>query len=216
MYARFGALVCLLTVGALAAASADQNPYGSGGILVYLRGQAENSGAVVDAMQHETNVLMQSVGFHVRWSRPPERAEIKEGLLIVVELAGACNSDPKLWFESEFSSQQLAFTPLQNGDVLPFSTVNCDTLGKFLSQSLARQSKARRDYLYGRAMGRLLAHELYHIAAHTTQHSRDGVAQAAVTARELTREGFAFGKDAVTLLKARSSQDSITWDQLCQ
>ena len=35
-------------------------------------------------------------------------------------------------------------------------------------------------------MGRVLAHELYHIVADTSEHGRDGVAQAALSPRQLT------------------------------
>jgi hypothetical protein len=35
-------------------------------------------------------------------------------------------------------------------------------------------------------MGRVLAHELYHIVADTSDHGREGVTQASLTPRELT------------------------------
>jgi hypothetical protein len=35
-------------------------------------------------------------------------------------------------------------------------------------------------------MGRVLAHELYHIVAGTSRHGREGVAREAFSARELT------------------------------
>jgi hypothetical protein len=35
-------------------------------------------------------------------------------------------------------------------------------------------------------MGRVLAHELYHMVADTDEHGEDGVAQPALSARELT------------------------------
>jgi len=40
--------------------------------------------------------------------------------------------------------------------------------------------------MLGRAMGRVLAHELYHIVADTAGHGENGVAQPALSARELT------------------------------
>jgi hypothetical protein len=35
-------------------------------------------------------------------------------------------------------------------------------------------------------MGRVLAHELYHIVANTAEHGDEGVTQTALSARELT------------------------------
>ena len=44
----------------------------------------------------------------------------------------------------------------------------------------------RSNILLGRAMGRVLAHELYHIVADTAEHGDNGVAQSSLSARELT------------------------------
>jgi hypothetical protein len=200
MYARFRALVCLLFVGALAA-RAEEHSHGGGTVLVYLRQPEGISVGIVDEMQRETGVLMQSAGIRVQWSRPPERPDIESGLLIVVNFAGACTSDPELLSGMEVSSRILAFTPLDRGNVLPFSTVDCTALGKFLSPALTQEPKVYRDYLYGRSMGRILAHELYHVIAQTSGHSHAGVGEAAVTLRELTSDDFFFGKDALARMQ---------------
>jgi hypothetical protein len=47
-------------------------------------------------------------------------------------------------------------------------------------------NQIRGNVLLGRAMGRVLAHELYHIVADTSDHGREGVTQASLTPRELT------------------------------
>jgi hypothetical protein len=200
MYARLGALVCLLSVGAWAA-RANEDSLGSGGILVYLRESSGVSPSVIAEMRRETSALLRSAGLRVSWSGPPERPEIQNGLLVVASLAGECDSDPELWAGAETLSRTLAFTPLENGNVLPFSTVNCSSLGQFLSPALRQQPKARRDYLYGRAMGRVLAHELYHVIAQTRGHSREGVGEAAMSVRDLTGEQFVFGEDALFRLQ---------------
>jgi hypothetical protein len=44
---------------------------------------------------------------------------------------------------------------------------------------------ARPDYLMGRALGRVLAHELVHILTKSAAHGQDGVTQPALTGREL-------------------------------
>ena len=42
----------------------------------------------------------------------------------------------------------------------------------------------------GRALGRVLAHELYHIFANTTKHARAGIAKSCYTAPELLADEF--------------------------
>jgi hypothetical protein len=71
-----------------------------------------------------------------------------------------------------------------NGKVLPFADLACDKLRGVVEASTSDQS--RGNVLLGRAMGRVLAHELYHITADTSEHGREGVAQAALTLNELT------------------------------
>jgi len=49
-------------------------------------------------------------------------------------------------------------------------------------------------------MGRLVAHEMYHIESQDRGHSRNGVAEAAVSSRELVSEHFEFARDALAKL----------------
>jgi hypothetical protein len=50
-------------------------------------------------------------------------------------------------------------------------------------------------------MGRLVAHEIYHIESQSREHSKHGVAEAAVSTRELVAERFEFAADAVARLQ---------------
>jgi hypothetical protein len=52
-------------------------------------------------------------------------------------------------------------------------------------------------------MGRVLAHELYHIFTHTRKHGRHGIAKGVYTARELVSRTFRF--DAAELASMRDS-----------
>jgi hypothetical protein len=66
----------------------------------------------------------------------------------------------------EFTS--LATTTITDGQVLPFSSLNCGALTNSVSAALAKEAGARRDFLYGRAMARVVAHEFYHVLMRTT------------------------------------------------
>jgi hypothetical protein len=56
-----------------------------------------------------------------------------------------------------------------------------------------------RPYLYGRAMGRLLAHELYHVIVKTRAHDSAGVAKPCFSVEDLLGNGLEF--EAVTLAR---------------
>ena len=199
MYARLWALVCLLSVGA--AAPSEFALEGSGRIAVYLRSHPTGIPAsVLGAMQRETGELMRSAGFRVQWLDQPELGEVEAAFLMVVGLEGSCS--PALAPREPIrSAQRLAFTFVADGRVLPFSNVDCAALGQFLAPALGAEPKAKQDFLFGRAIGRLLAHELYHFVAQTKGHAISGLAQAGVSALDLISEEFTFGEEGLAKLR---------------
>jgi len=71
------------------------------------------------------------------------------------------------------------------GKVLPFADIDCDSVRKLIDRELRRASAGLREDILGRAMGRVVAHELYHILLHTTSHGRDGLARPAQSRSDL-------------------------------
>src|ERR1017187_298995 len=67
-------------------------------------------------------------------------------------------------------------------------------LRAFLGEQLLDPPRAARDGALGRALGRVLAHELYHIFADTTQHPPAGVAKPAYSAEDLLSADFSFAR----------------------
>lgn len=86
---------------------------------------------------------------------------------------------------SQTASVPLGQTQVVDGEVLPFSDVRCDPVRKLIGRDLAIQPSYEREQLLGRALGRVLAHELYHILLRTTSHGTDGLARPAQTAADL-------------------------------
>ncbi|MEI9974213.1 MAG: hypothetical protein WDO73_20480 [Ignavibacteriota bacterium] len=72
-----------------------------------------------------------------------------------------------------------------DGDVLPFSEVECDHLAASVQSAMWGDDYARPDYLLGRALGRVLAHELVHILTKSATHGTDSVTQPTFTGRDL-------------------------------
>ncbi len=72
--------------------------------------------------------------------------------------------------------------------ILPFSEVDCDGLRVFLQRGLLGLRAQDRALAYGRAVGRVLAHELYHIFADTKHHGSCGIAKEAFSSQDLLSE----------------------------
>jgi hypothetical protein len=63
----------------------------------------------------------------------------------------------------------------------------------------------QRDFLYGRAMGRLLAHELYHMLANQREHVGSGVGKPSFSASDVLGESFAFEESALARFRGPAS-----------
>ncbi len=210
MSARLLATLCLVfscvpVSSAQSAASPDAE------LVVYLRTGGNQPAAPLAQMKRELSSIMHQAGYRVEWrSLDQDRgADADARQLAVLELNGVCglfagHSD------SEFAavSASLATTTVTDGQVLPFSRLNCTALTRTVSSVLARDAGAQRDFLYGRAMARVVAHELYHVLMRTTEHTRAGVARSCFSTSDLLTERFEF--EGATLARLRRSQDTAS------
>ena len=199
MYARL--LACLLVTSASVVASEPGSALPGSIVEVYLKAAESTSSAVLDAMKIELVSLMQTAGVGVKWRRSSEKTPVSRGDLVVVTLSGMCEAPPPNIRMGRLTSlPPLAASSVVDGRILPFASVNCSALSRFVGPLIADRSPAQRDFLYGRAMARLLAHELYHVLAQTGNHTKTGIAESHISSAELLAEHFGFGEIALTKL----------------
>ena len=79
----------------------------------------------------------------------------------------------------------LGSTQVGQGRVLPFSEVECDHIRKALAYMRPGSNQLERQNALGLALGRVVAHELYHILTRTTTHATAGLAKASQSLRDL-------------------------------
>lgn len=92
----------------------------------------------------------------------------------------------------------LGSTAVQDGQVLPYGQVFCDALRRVLPVAEFDIDRTRGDAILGRAAGRVLAHELYHILKQTTHHPATGIAKAFQNSDKLTSADFSFDVPSLT------------------
>ena len=78
-----------------------------------------------------------------------------------------------------------AFTHISDGEVLPFSEVECDKVTSSIRPAISKARWEDRDSILGRALGRVLAHELYHMVTKTRLHAANGVTRSALSPAQL-------------------------------
>ena len=110
--------------------------------------------------------------------------------LVVMRFKGKCQVEG--WAEGavEFGppsvgSQALGSTEVVNGHVQPFSEIQCDRIREALTYLDPATGRKERQRALGVALARVVAHELYHMLAHTTQHAASGLAKASESLQDL-------------------------------
>jgi hypothetical protein len=202
MFARLLAFVCLLSCSAMIGrAGSSSAPVATVG--VYLKADASASNLSLESMRLELRDLMAETGYNLVWTRDTPSPRIDT--LIVVDLRGTCHAgaNKKAALENHTA---LASTNVTEGKLLPFSWVDCSALDNMLRPALARLSSEQRDETYGRAMGRLLAHEFYHILAQTEEHTHSGITKKSFSQADLLANHLDFAPDAVARLQPEREQ----------
>lgn len=177
-------------------------------LAVYLTAGSAEPSAPLENMKRELSGIMQAAGYRVIYGDP--RTPDKNGQvssLVVLELHGSCGM-PAGNYRVEravASGASLAETAVSEGVVLPFSRIDCAVLTRLIGPALSEEAGAQRDYLYGRAMARVAAHEVYHVVMGSRDHGRDGVAKPSFSVANLLDEGFDFDRVALAHLRRKAA-----------
>jgi len=178
-----------------------ESPAQSGAsITLYSDFQQPPPPAVMGALQDEVHAIMAPIGLQFEW-RPLHAPRGNEVIaeLAVITFRGRCDVADLVPVSRRPGA--LGWTHVSDGVILPFAEVDCDGIRGFLRTELVRMKTGERDAVYGRAMGRVLAHELYHIFANTPEHGTSGVAKAAYSVRELLSRVFTFEGPASSAIR---------------
>lgn len=163
----------------------------AGALTIYTRFAHPPSALSIGYMKTELNAVMLPFNLRFDW-RSLERANGHEvaAEIVVVSFQGVCRGNTAL--PGGPAAGTLGATHIADGEILPFADVDCDKIREVMTPSLAVSPPVERESLLGRAMARVLAHELYHFLAHTTKHASSGIAKATYTGADLSCNRFRF------------------------
>ncbi len=165
-------------------------------IAVFLDFENQPSATSVTQMEREISSILKPSGLELDF-RLLKNRQSNESFsdLVVLKFKGSCQMhNPALDNElgPSLSGGALASTQVSDGHILPFSDVECDKIRRYIAPGVSSNDKEKREAVYGKALGRVVAHELYHIFAGTTHHASEGVARSFHTRRDLTAKEFRF------------------------
>jgi len=160
-------------------------------VTIYTHFAHPPSQLAFEQMKAELVAVMEPLDRHFDW-RSLDQADGHEVAteLVVVTFKGECQADwlPPIGPEAG----ALGWTHVVDGAILPFADVDCNRIRQLMVHPLALALPGERARMLGRAMARVLAHELYHFLLNTAKHAPSGVAKASLTAAELASPHFCF------------------------
>jgi hypothetical protein len=170
-------------------------------ITLYTQFQIEAPKSVTDGVRNELKSIMDPVGLHFDWRRlSPATSNEVSVELAVLTFKGRCDADNLI--SARGNPGALGWTHISDGVILPFSDIDCDRMRTFLQRDLLSFPAEQRNEKFGRAMARVVAHELYHILANTTKHGSCGVGRASYSVNELLGGVFQFERKESEALRA--------------
>jgi hypothetical protein len=160
-------------------------------IVLYTQFSQDPPVAVLDSLEAEVESIMAPIGLTFAW----RSLDAASGHQISVELAvinfkGRCDTAGLV--PHSFNPGALGWTHISDGNILPFADVDCEAVRGFIQKQLLMVRPEDRAQAFGRALGRVLAHELYHIFANTTRHGSDGVGREFYSVEDLLTGDFQF------------------------
>jgi hypothetical protein len=189
------ALLLFFSVGAAAAQQ----------VAVFLQSDRNAPALVLNSLRSEVEDVIAPSGIHISWHamEASEFSQVYE-TMAVMRLRGECRPDAPA---ANGKPGVLGETHIVEGKVLPIADIRCDSVRGLISRDLRGASADKRDQLLGRALGRVIAHELFHIVLRTRDHGHDGLARAAQSSADLIAERRRFSPPEEERL-SESSTDS--------
>lgn len=156
----------------------------------------------LSAMKTEAQRILSRAGVSLDWRKKDDLGEYPQfGEVVIFRFTGRCVMDPIATLFDERGP--LAATATSDDDVLPFGVVHCDRVKASLRRTFTGNDYARGNELLGTALGRVMAHEMYHMFAGEKGHAARGVAREALTADQLVRGEIGLDSRAAAEIRER-------------
>lgn len=149
--------------------------------------------AVARAMERELRRIFgpSDTRVEIVFDRDRNAHTVYDSQVIMMRVKGRCALGPATAGYSH-KPDTLGRTFITDGAVLPFVELDCRQISGAIRQRLATAPAGERPVLLGRALARVLAHEIYHVLAATMTHSATGIAAETMSAEQLACERHDF------------------------
>lgn len=159
--------------------------------------------AVVNVMKSEIREILEPAQLNLTLQRLGDAGPLQTfRKIVLVRFQGVCQAG---WSTDQIQLSQPALldypalgrTEVSEGRVLPFVRIFCNEVRAFVPIV----SRTPGQKLYGRALGRVVVHELYHALLATVDHAHAGIAHSVQSGRDLTREKLMLDAGSIQRLR---------------
>lgn len=158
----------------------------------------------VREMEREVENLLRGAGRPLEWRSWKQATQTTFDEIAVVRFSGDCKA--QLRPNGVPPEGVLGMTHVSDGIVLPFSDIACDKIASSVRPAVQGMDRAHADLIFGRALGRVVAHELVHIISRSTAHGHEGIAQSAFARDELTSDKLDLSPEDVLRISGKESR----------
>jgi hypothetical protein len=128
--------------------------------------------------------------------------------LVIFKMKGSCSMNARPMPIGALSDERgpLAMAYASDGEILHFGEVECDRLRHSLIRILGPAATPKSQIALGRAMAKVIAHEIYHMVGNAKDHTHHGLTKTSLSGDELLDGKLKLPSQAVQVLaKPRGS-----------
>jgi hypothetical protein len=186
-------LICILT--------AAVTPLGAASLHILTHFDETPSAIAVQEMEREMDTLYSDVHVAIAWHQLASYQSAGVAQRIVfVRFQGDCRA-VSLPPRQAVAGAALASVNRVDGQMLPLVTVDCERIAGYIFPAMDGAERSHGDVAFGRALARVLAHELYHYLTGTAKHTQSALFRASISPGALLGSQLRFGADEIAGLR---------------
>jgi hypothetical protein len=157
------------------------------------------------AMRVEVEALLWPAGIEIDWREYNPRA-IAPSVCALVSLRFTTEQPKDGKHAAVRARRHLGWTHMTEGDILPYCVVDWKRVEMMTAPYASGKPVILCNEIVGRALGRVVAHEIYHVVTRTAEHSLTGVAQPRLTPEDLAAARCCFDDAALARMRRVTSE----------
>lgn len=167
-------------------------------VTVVIDFEQPDSSAPLKALHQELSRIFApaGVGIDVQVKRDlPQTASFAN--LVLFKMRGSCTMTALPIGALSDERGALAMTYSVDGQTLGFGEVECDRVRVSIERVFGTADAPAEQTIYGKALARVMAHELYHMIVQSTVHTKRGITKERLSGWELSQDNLTLSNTAL-------------------